>query len=173
MDPHLDRLQKAMHTEISGLSADRLHWHPDGKWSTAEVLEHLYLTYTGTVKGFERLLASGKPDVKPCTLQERAKIFVVTGLGYLPSGRQAPSMARPKGVESQKVLAEIGSTIQAMDDIIGRCEDRFGAGTKLLTHPILGPLTGREWRKFHLVHGLHHLKQIQRLQKMQDSRKSG
>jgi hypothetical protein len=32
-----------------------------------------------------------------------------------------------------------------------------------LDHPILGPLTGGQWRKFHLVHGLHHVKQIRRL----------
>jgi len=50
-----------------------------------------------------------------------------------------------------------------MDDIIGRCEEKIGRGKKLLDHPILGPLTGTQWRKFHLVHGLHHVKQIRRL----------
>jgi hypothetical protein len=25
---------------------------------------------------------------------------------------------------------------------------------------ILGPLTIRQWRKFHLIHGRHHIKQI-------------
>jgi hypothetical protein len=25
---------------------------------------------------------------------------------------------------------------------------------------ILGPLTGAQWRKFHLVHGRHHVKQV-------------
>jgi hypothetical protein len=28
---------------------------------------------------------------------------------------------------------------------------------------VLGPLTGAQWRKFHLVHGLHHQKQLLRL----------
>jgi hypothetical protein len=32
-----------------------------------------------------------------------------------------------------------------------------------LDHPILGPFSIAQWRKFHLVHGLHHVKQIQRL----------
>jgi len=50
-----------------------------------------------------------------------------------------------------------------MDDMIARCEEKFGSSSKLLDHPILGPLTGAEWRKFHLVHGRHHVKQIRRL----------
>ncbi len=163
MDPRLERLQKQLTSAIAGLSAEQLTWHPPGKWCTAEVLEHLYLTYTGTVKGFERLLAAGKPQVKACTLKQRAGIFLVVGLGYLPSGREAPAVARPKGVETLKVLAEVAPKIQAMDDIIRRCEEQFGLKEKLLDHPILGPLTGPEWKKFHLVHGLHHVKQIRRL----------
>ncbi|HEY3972851.1 MAG TPA: DUF1569 domain-containing protein [Candidatus Sulfotelmatobacter sp.] len=47
--------------------------------------------------------------------------------------------------------------------MIARCEKQQGRSRKLLDHPILGPLTGNQWRKFHLVHGLHHVKQIRRL----------
>jgi hypothetical protein len=50
-----------------------------------------------------------------------------------------------------------------MDAMIARCEKQQGRSRKLLDHPILGPLTGNQWRKFHLVHGLHHVKQIRRL----------
>ena len=46
------------------------------------------------------------------------------------------------------------------DDAISRCEARFGAGAKLANHPVLGPLTARQWRTFHLVHARHHMKQI-------------
>ena len=69
-------------------------------------------------------------------------------------------MARPRGVPIEKVLAEIGAKIAEMDEIITRCEEKLGARSKLLDHPILGPLTAAQWRKFHLVHGRHHIKQI-------------
>jgi hypothetical protein len=49
-----------------------------------------------------------------------------------------------------------------MDAIVAQCEARFGCG-KVLDHPILGPLTAAQWRKFHLIHGRHHVKQIDRL----------
>jgi hypothetical protein len=53
--------------------------------------------------------------------------------------------------------------IAAMDAIIAQAEEKYGKRTRLLDHPILGPLQGREWRKFHWVHGLHHVKQMRAL----------
>jgi len=53
--------------------------------------------------------------------------------------------------------------IVEMDAVIAQCEARFGHRVALLDHPILGPLTARQWKKFHLVHGMHHRKQLLRL----------
>ena len=145
-----------------------LSWHPPGKWGAAEVLEHLYLTYTGTVVGLERVLAGGKPIVHPATLRQRCRTLVVVGLGYMPEGRKSPRVAQPRGVPAEKVRAEISATIEAMDEIITRCEESFGGHTKLLDHPILGPLTGAQWRKLHLVHSLHHVKQLRRLRQTRE-----
>jgi hypothetical protein len=50
-----------------------------------------------------------------------------------------------------------------MDKAIAECEASYGNSTLLLDHPILGPLTADQWRKFHWVHGKHHMKQIRGL----------
>ena len=163
MDPHLERLQREIAAAIAELSAEQMIWHPPGKWCAAEVLEHLYLTYTGTLKGLERVAEAGKPLTTSATWRQRGRRFIVVGIGYFPPGRESPKVARPKGVPSEKVLAEIGLKIGEMDAMITRCEEKFGARRKVLDHPILGPLSGAQWRKFHLVHGLHHVKQIRRL----------
>ena len=170
MDSHLARLQRALNTAITGMSADELSWHPPGKWCTAEVLEHLYLSYTGTVKGFERVFAAGKSLASRPSLEQRWRSLVVAGLGYMPKGRKAPPVAQPRGISPEKVRAEIGPKIAEMDEIITRCENKVGAGAKLLDHPMLGPLTAGQWRKFHLVHGLHHVKQIRRLRERRQDR---
>jgi hypothetical protein len=60
-------------------------------------------------------------------------------------------------------MAEIGQKISEMDNNLAHFEEKFGSRRKLLDHPILGPLTAAQWRKFHLVHGLHHVKQIRSL----------
>jgi hypothetical protein len=156
----LPRLQHEIAAAVAGLSAEQLSQHAAGKWCAAEILEHLYLTYTGSIKGFNRVLEAGKPLATNVTWKNRAQALVVVSLGYLPSGRESPSMARPRGLAPERVVAEIEPKIAEMDDVISQCESKFGASTKLLDHPFIGPLSGGQWRKFHLVHGRHHVKQI-------------
>ena len=163
MDPHLANLQRAITAAIEGLSGEQLAWHPPQKWCTAEILEHLYLTYTGTTKGFSRVLAAGKPLGTKRTWKNRAQMLVVLGFGYMPAGRKAPAHSQPRGLSSQQVASEIVPKIAEMDEAIARCQEKFGSRTKILDHPFLGPFTTSQWRKFHLVHGLHHVKQIRAL----------
>jgi|SRR5580658_6118837 hypothetical protein len=163
MDSWLEELKHGLESAVEGMSDQQLSWHPPDKWCAAEVLEHLYLTYTGTIKGCERVLASGKPLATQASMTHRLRTLVVTGFSHMPEGRKAPANTRPRGLQPDKVRDEIGAKIEAMDAVIAQCEARFGPGVNLLDHPILGPLTGKQWRKFHLVHGRHHQKQILRL----------
>jgi len=163
MDSILEELKRTLESELERMSSEQMIWHPAEKWCAAEVLEHLYLTYTGTIKGFEKVRDGGKPLAMPASIRQRTRTLVVLGFGYLPSGRKAPKPTVPRGLPAEKVRAEVGLKLVAMDEIIAECEARFGRGVKLLDHPILGPLTGAQWRKFHLLHGLHHAKQIRQL----------
>jgi len=56
----------------------------------------------------------------------------------------------------QALAPELYKMSAGLDD----CERKFGVRTKILDHPILGPLTADEWSKFHWVHGRHHARQI-------------
>jgi len=167
VDPHLEKLHREISAAISILSREQMQVGPEGKWCAAEILEHLYLTYAGTVKGFGRVLAAGKPLAGKPTWKNRAQAWVVVGIGYMPGGREAPERSRPHGTSRETVLAEIGPEIARMDEVMAQCEARFGRTRKVLDHPILGPLSAPQWRKFHLVHGLHHLQQIRRLHQLQ------
>jgi len=163
MDSRLEELKRAVESAVEGLSSEQLVWHPADKWCAAEVLEHLYLTYTGTIKGFTKVLESGKPLVTRASMKQRMRTLVVVGFKHMPEGRQAPANTRPRGVPGVKVRSEVGAKIVEMDAIIAQCEARFGRGSLLLDHPILGPLSATQWRKFHFVHGRHHVKQLLRL----------
>jgi hypothetical protein len=163
MNSHLEELRHVLEAAVEGLSSDQLTRRPPGKWCAAEVLEHLYLTYTGTIKGFEKVRAAGKPLAGRGTMALSWRRLVVLGLGYFPRGRKSPLQVEPRGLPVEQVRNEIGAKIAAMDAILSECEARDGARTRLLDHPILGPLTASQWRKFHLLHGRHHAKQIARL----------
>lgn len=166
MNPRLEQLKESLESSVDGMSSEQLSWHLPGKWCASEVLEHLYLTYTGTIKGFERVLTSGKPLATRASVAHRALTFVVVGLGHMPSGRKTPEVAQPRCLPAEQVQNEIGAKLVAMDAIIARCEAHFGRRVKVLDHPILGPLSATQWRKLHLVHGRHHLKQLLRLRRI-------
>jgi hypothetical protein len=163
MDSRLEQLKQALESAVEGMSSGQLSWHPEGKWCAGEVLEHLYLTYTGSIRGFQKVLDGGTPLARRRTVMDRVRTLVVVGFGHFPEGRRAPANTVPKGLAAEQVRSEIAEKIVAMDAAIAQCEERWGRGVMLLDHPVLGPLTGAQWRKFHLVHGLHHQKQLLRL----------
>jgi hypothetical protein len=163
MDSGLEKLKHALELAVAGMSSEQLSWHPPGKWCAAEVLEHLYLTYTGTIKGFQKVMEAGKPLATRASMAQRLRTLVVVGFSHMPAGRTAPATTRPRGLPPEKVRNEVGPKMVAMDAIVAQCEARFGRGVDLLDHPILGPLTATQWRKFHLVQGMHHAKQLLRL----------
>jgi hypothetical protein len=59
MDSRLEKLKENLESAVEGMSSEQLSRHLPGKWCAAEVLEHLYLTYTGTITGFERVVRKG------------------------------------------------------------------------------------------------------------------
>lgn len=134
-----------------------------GKWCAAEVLEHLYLTYTGTIRGLERALAAGTPLATRPSMKQRLATLVVVGYGHMPAGRKTPAVAAPGRLDAESVRARFGEALETMDALLVCCEERFGRRGKVLDHPILGALSPEQWRRFHWVHGRHHLAQLRRL----------
>ena len=162
---YLKRLQEAITASVEGMTPEQLRWHLEGKWSAVEVLEHLYLTYSGTTKGCERCLEKGS-QAGLATFKNRLGQFIVITCGHMPGGLKAAERLQPKGLAMEQVVGEIGLRIGETDEALQRCESQFGRRTKFLNHPVLGPLTAAQWRKFHWVHGWHHVKQIRLLRKL-------
>jgi hypothetical protein len=132
----------------------------DGRWSIAEIVEHLDRTYTGTVKGLERCLEAGGARVTPATMRTRLRKLVVVRLGFFPTGIEAPKHVVPSGrVGLAEVLSRVASHLVDMDGALLRAADRFGKSS-VMDHPILGPFSVEDWARFHLVHTRHHCRQI-------------
>ena len=166
MNPDLKILLDALRESTDGLSEAQLAWHPEGKWCIAEVLEHLNLSYTGTIKGLEMRLAEGKPKNSKRTLKNAIQQFVVLDIGYFPHGRKAPPVAAPKGMpDCRKIVSTTLANLETMAKLIEQAETRFKSSDIVLDHPVLGPFTVPQWPRFHRVHGLHHVKQIENLKR--------
>lgn len=160
MISYLERLRRELEETVGNASASELAAAPAGKWSAAQILEHLLLTYQGTNRGLEKCLEQGRPLGTRTTLKYRVATLLVVDLGYMPGGRKAPERAMPKGMAPEEARRAIAPELERMALGLDDCERRFGAGTKIMDHPFLGPLTAEQWRKFHWVHGRHHVRQI-------------
>ncbi len=165
MNIYLQRVEDAVAEVTRGLNANQFTRHPEGKWSAAEILEHLDRTYKTTIPHLQKCLDAGRPTAGRPSLAQRFAVGIVVGLGYMPPGRKAPAYAVPKGLPLDEVLRDIPVHVADMDRVLAECEHRFGARRRLADHAILGPLTAHQWRKFHWVHTRHHMKQIARLRK--------
>src|SRR5450755_475398 len=102
MDSTLAKLQQVLASSIAGMAPEQLACHPEGKWSTAEILEHLNLTYVGTIKGLQRCLDSGAPSASSDRGRKRWQRLIVIGVGYFPHGRKSPERVLPRGAPPQQ-----------------------------------------------------------------------
>lgn len=130
------------------------------KWNSAQILEHLFLTYKTTNRGIAKCLEHGAPLATRASLRDRFAKLVVVNLSYMPPGRKGPERVMPRGMPPEEVRQTILPELEKMWAGLEDCERKFGSATKVLDHPFLGPLTAREWCKFHWVHGRHHARQI-------------
>jgi hypothetical protein len=159
MDFYLQRALDAIESATSGMNAEQLSWSRDGKWSAAEVLEHLSLAYRSTTKLMDRCLQQGHADRRKASVKQWVATLLVVRIGYFPSGRTAPEWTRPRGIDPATAVDQVREALIAMDLKIGKTQAKFGGGV-LALHPIIGPLTAQQWRKFHWEHTRHHMKQV-------------
>lgn len=160
MSPELEFVRSETERATHGKSPDDWVRGPNGKWNSLQILEHLVLSYTATTKGLLRATEAGQPQLETPDLRQRLRRLYVLGLGRFPSGIESPKHTVPRDGLGNDPLRRFNDALVAMDATLADAEKRFGAGTRLLNHPVLGPLTAQQWRRFHQVHGRHHLKQV-------------
>jgi hypothetical protein len=163
----LDALQE-IDSATEGMSDAELLYRPEGKWSAAQILEHLSLAFEHTVKGMNRCLAAGKNLGDQPTMKQRLFHMIVLDLKHFPRGRPAPEMVVPKGEQGGlEAVDRIRKALVAMDQTLADCRTRLGTTGRLANHPVLGPLTNEQWCRFHYVHTKHHMIQVRALRERQ------
>ena len=161
MHAALERCRQGLRRTLSGLSPEDAERVLDGKWSIAAIVEHLDLTYSQNVLGLERRLQKGVPAERTQTLRQRVNRFIVTRVGYFPAGRTSPEAVRPRGRRFVELSIVIDPHLLVLDQRLKDVARAFGPRTPVLNHPIMGPFSVNDWRRFHWVHTRHHLRQIE------------
>ena len=160
MNRFLQRSHDALQECASRLTLGQLTARPPGKWTIAEILEHLSRAYSHTTAGARKAIAAQKPLSRPVGFGARLRAVVVVECGYLPTGVESPKMVVPVGIDPATALTESTDALRDMDLALAEAGGRFGLHTSVMNHPIIGPLSIRQWRKFHWVHTRHHVRQI-------------
>ncbi len=166
MSRTLDRLEAALTGALAGLdeSATARRREP-GKWSVHEIAEHLLLSYAATESNVRARLAKGTAASARPSFGQGVGRFMITVVGYFPAGRKSPEMVVPRvgeRVGGETLCAAVRERLGGVERVLCEAEEVFGSRVRSVTHPILGPMTPKEWRQFHLRHGLHHVRQIRR-----------
>jgi hypothetical protein len=141
-------------------SDDDWYRAPPGKWTPAQIVEHLALGLEWSATGFEGRRARDPMLRRPLTVRQRVIKFLVMGLGWFPVPVKSPKDAVPAPqVDRSAAEAHFRRGVERNLDLArlllpARGRDLF------VKHPWMGDLTLSEWMDFHVRHALHHARQI-------------
>lgn len=160
MTPYLKAAHDAIADETAGLDAAAIAQPVPGRWSIAEILEHLTLSFTRNAEAMQKALASGELRARKPRLRQRLGRILVIDIGYFPRA-EAPEMTRPaRGIPPERSVAAALEGLRAIDTALARVSERFGDRVAVANHPYFAGLTVPQWAKFHWRHTIHHMRQV-------------
>lgn len=162
MHPDLARCVRGLREGLAGISPAEAERPRGDKWSIAQIAEHLDLAYTRNAAGIARRLQKGDVPRRSRSFRQTLVRLVVVQLGHFPSGRKSPEGVLPQGRPFSEVAADLEPHLIELDERLREAERVFGAAAPILDHPIIGPFSVADWRRFHWVHTRHHLRQLGR-----------
>jgi len=163
MDAWMDRLRTEIVETTADLNDSDWSRAPQGRWNSAQIMEHLGRTYGTTAKMLELKIAAGtSPQVRTARIIELLLKVLIVDLGVFPTGAKAPEMVIPTGEAGPVALKRALISLERMDAALTASEEMWGRQTAIAMHFRLGPLTALQWRKFHYFHGHHHMLQIRK-----------
>lgn len=145
---------------LAGRSDADWHRAPPGKWTSAQIVQHLALSLEASGRSFEERRAKPPMRRRPRTARERIGYLLVLQIGWVPSGRQAPTPTRPgerpdAGAVERQLREGVARFLSLERELLpARRDDLF------VKNPALGDLTLPEWLQFHVRHCAHHARQI-------------
>jgi len=163
MNVWLDRLRKEIEDATRDLLDSDWSRAPQGRWNSAQILEHLGRSYGTTAKMLELSMGfGGPPQIRAAKFSEFLAKVLILNLEVFPSGAKSPAQVLPRGDSGPDALQRALSNLERMDAAITAAEQRWGSKGPVAMHPVLGPLNTAQWRKFHYMHGHHHVLQMRK-----------
>jgi hypothetical protein len=158
---HLEQHRATLRAAVEGVPEDRRGESPEpGRWSVAEVLEHLTMIERAVTQIFAARAAEGErhdPDAEPGSVVDTIDMAFL-----LDRSRkiETPESRRPTGrLEARAAWAELESARRGLVEAIVGAEDR-ALDRVMHNHPLVGPLNLYQWVVFVGGHEARHAAQI-------------
>lgn len=131
-----------------------------GKWSPAEITEHLSRTYeviTGQLRGGEGLAVRSNPVVR--AILRHTALRWIRSRRRLPSGAKAPHEIRPAAGDPHRDAA-LARFSRLGEEFARETSERRGDPRAVLTHHLFGSFPLAEGVDFIAIHIEHHGRQV-------------
>ncbi len=134
---------------------------PEGKWSIAQIVEHLAIAFELVGTGFSALPETEVSE-RDATPAQAVLRHTLLGSGELPKGMRAPDISHPsEDPDPELVVAQFRMGIEQTRALVEDWSEERQLST-YLRHPALGDLNLPEWVRFHFVHCTLHARQIEK-----------
>jgi uncharacterized protein DUF1569 len=133
---------------------------PAGKWTPAQIVEHLALGLTLSAETFLSRKNHAPMKRRSRTPAEQIARLFIFGLRRFPPGRKSPERTTPPPQIDHRAAEEhFLAGVEAWDQVDRALLPERRADL-FVKHPRMGDLTVEEWMRFHVIHARHHAKQI-------------
>jgi hypothetical protein len=161
----LDGEFAALRRAVDDVPQERRNERPaEGRWSVAEVLEHLVMVDKAVLKVSSRHLAAAKAAGLPP--ETDTSPIIGTMPVELVARRERPLVApeplTPKGMDAGAAWAELEATRRQLVEFVRSC-DGLAIGQISFPHPALGNLNLYQWLLFPAGHHARHARQIREI----------
>jgi hypothetical protein len=136
-------------------------WHraPPGRWSVAQILDHLARGLDAVVQKLEE--RKTRTDLtRRASPKQHLLRHLMLGIGRIPPGRRTPDATRPGDrPDPELATAQFRMAIRRLEAL---CEMLPAEQQQrvFVSHPVVGDLNLPEWVRFFFVHNRHHAHQI-------------
>lgn len=133
---------------------------PTGKWTPAQIVEHLALGITLSAETFLARRNHAPMRRRRRSPAEQVARFFILGLRWFPPGRKAPERTKPAADLTRAVAEPHFLAGLELWDQVDRALLPERRANLFVKHPRIGDLTVEEWMRFHVIHARHHARQI-------------
>jgi hypothetical protein len=155
----LSRLEPMVLKPLHRLTGDDWHRAPTGKWSIAQLVQHLAIGVDSVAEALGRR-ADRTGMKRRASPHQTVLRHLALGFGRFSPGIESPKGTRPDDrPDPELICAQFRMGVERLREI---AEDwpRERQQAVFVNHPILGDLNFPEWVRFHFVHCRHHGRQI-------------